>query len=215
MSGAREEILGRIRTALRDVPREEQPEDVRVERGYRRDGGEPLEAVIARFAERTAEYRAEVERVPKDALQAAVAHACERHAARRLVVPAGVPAKARPEGIELVPDEGLGAADLDAIDGVLTGCAAAIADTGTIVLDAGPDQGRRELTLVPDLHICIVPAERVVGSVPEGIARVAGAVRDEQRPITFISGPSATSDIELRRVEGVHGPRKLVVLVVE
>jgi L-lactate dehydrogenase complex protein LldG len=104
-------------------------------------------------------------------------------------------------------------AELDAVDGVLTGAAAAIAETGTIVLDGGPYCGRRALTLVPDLHICVIAADQVVADVPDGLGAVAAAVR-EGRPITLISGPSATSDIELRRVEGVHGPRRLAVVLV-
>lgn len=213
MSGAREEILGRIRTALRDVPEHEAPEDVAVERGYRRGSNEPADAVVARFAERVADYRAEVERVDAAGLRDAVARACERLAARRLVVPEGVRAEALPESIEPVSGRDLTHAELDAVDGVITGCAVAIADTGTIALDGGADQGPRALTLVPDLHVCIVPAKRIVATVPEATARLAEAVADG-RPITLISGPSATSDIELRRVEGVHGPRRLVVLVV-
>ncbi|HEX6460284.1 MAG TPA: lactate utilization protein C [Thermoleophilaceae bacterium] len=214
MSQAREEILGRIRTALRDVPDHEAPGDVRVERAYRRGSNESAEALVARFVERVADYRAEVERVPGASLGEAVARACERHGARRLVVPENVPAAARPEGLDLIPDDGLTHAELDAVDGVITGCAVAIADTGTIALDGAGDQGRRALTLVPDLHVCIVPGSRIVASVPEATARLSDAVT-AQRPITLISGPSATSDIELRRVEGVHGPRRLVVLVVE
>ena len=103
--------------------------------------------------------------------------------------------------------------ELDALDAVVTGAALAIADTGTIVLDSGPESGRRALTLVPDHHVCVVRAETIVPSVPDAIAALADASRDG-RPITFVSGPSATSDIELDRVEGVHGPRRLDVLVV-
>ena len=109
-------------------------------------------------------------------------------------------------------DPPLDAAALDALDGVLTGCAVAIAETGTIVLSGGPEEGRRALTLVPDLHVCLVEAEQVVETVPEAFDVLRGVAR---RPLTFVSGPSATSDIELKRVEGVHGPRRLVVVIIE
>ena len=108
--------------------------------------------------------------------------------------------------------EGLGPHDLDALDGSLTGCALAIAETGVLVLDGGTAQGRRALTLVPDFHICVVAADQIVDLVPEAVERLEPAVR-EGRPLTFIAGPSATSDIELNRVEGVHGPRTLRIVI--
>jgi L-lactate dehydrogenase complex protein LldG len=196
---ARSVILGRVRAALRDVEG-----DVEVPRSYGGGAGDgdPVEL----FAERVGEYRATVRRG-----LGALAEACR---GRRLVVPADLPAAWRPDGAELVVDDGLDVHALDAIDGALTGCALAIAETGTIVLDAGPGQGRRTLTLVPDLHVCVVPADRVVAGVPEAIAALGDAAR-EGRPITLISGPSATSDIELERVEGVHGPRTLDVVIID
>ena len=116
-------------------------------------------------------------------------------------------------GLELVEDAGLSVQQLDELDGALTGCAVAIAETGTFVLDGGAGQGRRALTLVPDLHVCVVREDQVVGLVPEAVGELEDAVR-AGRPLTFVSGPSATSDIELDRVEGVHGPRVLHVVLV-
>jgi L-lactate dehydrogenase complex protein LldG len=139
---------------------------------------------------------------------------CGAREARRLVVPPGIPAAWRAAGVEFIDDDGLAALELDGLDGTVTGCTAAIAETGTIVLTAGPLEGRRALTLVPDLHICVVREPQIVQVLPQALAKIA-ADRLERRPITFISGPSATSDIELSRVEGVHGPRALVVLVVK
>jgi len=143
----------------------------------------------------------------------AVTAACAEMGLGRVVVPPGLPAGWRPRDVALTEDVDLTATELDAIDGAVTGCAVAIAETGTIVLDGSPICGRRLLTLVPDHHICVVLAGQIVELVPEAIAAVAPAVRDGRRPITLVSGPSASSDIELSRVEGVHGPRHLRVLI--
>jgi L-lactate dehydrogenase complex protein LldG len=211
---AREQVLGRIRAALGDVPEGERPEDVAVPREYRVGDPEDRAALVARFAERVADYRATVHQVAAAELPATLAEACRRREARRLVAPAGLPAAWHPGGVELLVDDGrLANQELDAADGVLSGCALAVADTGTIVLDGGERQGRRTLTLLPDYHLCVVEAGQVVGSVPEALAALAPAARSG-RPITLVSGPSATSDIELNRVEGVHGPRTLEVVIV-
>jgi L-lactate dehydrogenase complex protein LldG len=209
---ARDHVLGRIRAALADVPAGERPDDVAVDRAYERSLELDVDGVRDLLGERVADYRAEVHMLEADALAAALAQACARHGARRLVVPIDLPAAWAPSGVELVPDDDLSSEELDAIDGVLTGCSVAIAETGTIVLDGAVRQGRRALTLVPDLHLCVVEAEQIVGTVPEAIEWLAPAAR-ERRPLTFISGPSATSDIELSRVEGVHGPRRLEVFI--
>ena len=216
MSAAREEILRRIRRATRDVPGGERPEDVPVERGYRERDDAPREEIIERFAERVAEYKAEVRRVREADLPGAIEEALERRGVRRLVVPPGLPEGWVPEGVEVLRDgaeQRLTNEELDRSDGALTGCALGISQTGTIVLDAGPAQGRRALTLLPDYHLCVVREEQVVGLVPEAFASLGATVKNERRAITFISGPSATSDIELNRVEGVHGPRTLEVLI--
>jgi L-lactate dehydrogenase complex protein LldG len=212
VSSAKETILGRVRAALDDVPAAEASADVAVARDYRRTGALGAEETIALFAERCADYRADVRRVRPGELPAAIGAALAARGARRLAIPADLPAAWRAEGAEWVEDAGLSHARLSELDGVVTGCAVAIAINGTIVLDGGAAQGRRALTLLPDYHLCVVLAEQVVELVPEAIARLAGAAR-EGRPMTMIAGPSATSDIELNRVEGVHGPRTLDVLV--
>src|SRR5581483_10169926 len=155
MSTARDEILRRVRTALRDVPAAEQPADVPVAREYRQAGAPAGPELIERFAGRVAEYKAAVWRVAAADLPGAIAQACARRGARRLVVPADLPAEWAPAGVELLYDYGLGNEQLDASDGVLTGCALGVAQTGTIILDGGPAQGRRAITLVPDYHLCV------------------------------------------------------------
>ncbi|MGO9928769.1 MAG: LutC/YkgG family protein [Mycobacterium sp.] len=148
----------------------------------------------------------------------AVATALAGSGVRRLIAPDGLRsewlAAARDEGIEIIPDTGpRSATDLDAVDAVVTAAAVGIASTGTIVLDHGPDQGRRALILVPDLHVCVIRDDQLLADVHEAVQRLQTSVNDG-RPLTWISGPSATSDIKLDRVEGVHGPRRLHVVLV-
>jgi len=192
-------ILGRIRSALGSGV--EAPE---IPRNYRRNSSKPD---LDLFVERLVDYKAVVHRVntEKSGVAAAV---LEILGSGTVVVPPGLPTDWLPPEIEAVVDDGLDAGRIAAADGVVTGAAVAIVETGTIVLDASPDQGRRIITLLPDLHICVLRPEQVVASVPEAVARL-----DPRRPLTWISGPSATSDIELNRVEGVHGPRNLHVIL--
>ena len=200
-------ILARIRAALKD-----RPGPVEVPRGYRQTTDEPRTPVIARFSDRVGEYRATVRSATREELSTVLEELCREAGAERLAVPGDLPYEWRPNATELVTDDGLDAQTLDTLDGALTGCALAIAETGTIVLDGGDGQGRRALSLVPDYHLCVVEADAIVATVPEAIRELEPAVK-EGRPLTFISGPSATSDIELTRVEGVHGPRTLHVVV--
>jgi L-lactate dehydrogenase complex protein LldG len=208
MSAAREEILRRAAVATgHPAPAEPAP------RGYRRTGTRSADERVALFCDRVGDYRAEVRRIATTRVAEAVADACRSRNARRLVVPRGLPPSWRPAGLELVDDDALTPRELDTFDGVVTGCTIAVAETGTIVLTGGPREGRRAISLVPDLHVCIVERQQIVELVPEAIARLGELVARERRSVTFVSGPSATSDIELNRVEGVHGPRNLVVLV--
>jgi L-lactate dehydrogenase complex protein LldG len=208
VSAAREEILARIDRAVDDT----QPAEP-VVRAYRRRGERTAAERVALFCERAGEYRAEVRRIADSDVGSVVGDVCRELGARRLAVPAGFPGTWRPADVELVEDTGLTPRELDVLDGVLTGSTLAIAETGTIALTAGPSEGRRALTLVPDLHLCVVEEARIVELVPEAFALLGELVARERRPVTLVSGPSATSDIELSRVEGVHGPRTLVVLV--
>ena len=214
MNDARDVVLGKIRDALRDVPAVEQPADVPVDRSYRTIDSDSLPQRIRLFVERVSEYKARIQTVQPDELSQAIADACAARGVQRLVVPADLPEGWAPAGVTLLREPGLTNDVLEHSDGVLTAVALGIAQTGTIVLDSGPGQGRRVITLLPDYHLCVIRDDQVVGLVPEAVARLHAAALDSSRPITFISGPSATSDIELNRVEGVHGPRTLEVLVV-
>jgi L-lactate dehydrogenase complex protein LldG len=178
---------------------------------YRPTGSLHGAALLDLLAARLSDYRAIVRRAPPDRLGEAVGAALTRRSARRIAVPPGLELPGLPDDVEAVAGDGLAPDVLAALDGVVTGAAVAIAETGTIVLDSSPGQGTRAVTLVPDYHLCIVHADQVVHSVPEAVGRLAPRAT---RPLTWISGPSATSDIELNRVEGVHGPRDLEVVIV-
>jgi len=193
---AREEILAQVRAATAGAASVPAPPPVRA--------GDPASGatLLDLFAERVADYRAVVERCTPDELAGRVAAAVEGRVA---VVPEGL-------GVEVpgaIVDTGLTALELDEVDAVVTEATVGVAETGTIVLEHGAGQGRRALTLVPDLHVCVVRTDQVVPDVPDAVALL-----DPARPQTWISGPSATSDIELDRVEGVHGPRSLHVILV-
>ncbi|MBK3563870.1 LUD domain-containing protein [Streptomyces sp. MBT62] len=209
MSG-RDTVLGAIRGALADVPGTEAPvDDDRVPHDPPSHQQEP--DVVELFIERAADYRATVVRVPPSGAVTAVGRALARTGAKSLVVPPGFPEELVPEGAwsRLRDAPPLTVRQLDAADTVLTTVAAAIALTGTVVLDSGPGQGRRALTLLPDQHVCVVMADQIAADVPEALRLL-----HPRRPLTLISGPSATSDIELDRVEGVHGPRTLDIIVI-
>jgi L-lactate dehydrogenase complex protein LldG len=208
MSDARTEVLARIAAIPRE-PAQETP------RAYRVAGTRSTDEVVELFCARVADYRAEVARVPADFVAAEIERVLVAHGATRVGIPPGLRADWRPQGHTRVEEQKLDTAGFDMLDGALTGSTVAIAETGTIVLACGPEEGRRALTLVPDLHVCIVERDDIVELVPEAMRRIGKLVRQERRPLTLVSGPSATSDIELSRVEGVHGPRRLVVIVAE
>ncbi|MFG3248646.1 lactate utilization protein C [Streptomyces sp. NPDC048187] len=209
---SRERVLGRVRRALADVPADPRPYEEAVARDYlRRHGHRSAAETVDLLAENLADYRAVVHRAGEEELPRLVTRLLAERGSRQVLVPPGLPPRWMPAtGPTHVPDRAASTPhDLDRVESVVTGCAVAVAETGTIVLDGSPDQGRRRITLVPDHHICVVRVPgQVVNSVPEALERL-----DPTRPSTWISGPSATSDIELDRVEGVHGPRTLEVVL--
>ncbi|MCX3058587.1 LutC/YkgG family protein [Streptomyces beihaiensis] len=214
MSG-RDVVLGRVRRALGGPSAPPTTYDTDIDRGYLREHGERTVAqTVELLAENLADYRAVVHRCTHtdDELGLLVMRLLAERGARTVLVPPALPAHwLSSAGPTRVHDQAVSTArQLDRVDSVVTGCAVAIAETGTIVLDGSADQGRRRITLVPDHHICVVRVpDQVVSSVPQALSRL-----DPTRPLTWISGPSATSDIELDRVEGVHGPRTLEVVLV-
>ena len=204
---AREEILSRIKTALVDVETAPSP----VDRTY----GKPTDMpdVLGRFVERVEDYKATVVRCSSDNVGAEIVMQLRQLEVDSVVLPPELPWANDLNGFTCIDSEA-DKATLNNTDAVVTAASVGIAETGTIILDHGPDQGRRALTLVPDRHVCVVRSDQVVSDVPEAVQRLVAQVRDG-RPLTWVSGPSATSDIELSRVEGVHGPRTLVVIVAE
>ncbi|HYW35682.1 MAG TPA: lactate utilization protein C [Balneolaceae bacterium] len=215
MSDAKNEILKRIRRGLQDVPEEETPEKYPVQREYRQKSDLGQQELVQLFAERVGEYKAVVSKIEQASLAEKIAESCRSQGVKQLVVPPEFPKKWLPGEPDLLDDgsKRLTKSELDASDGVISTCRLAVAETGTIVLDGGAGQGRRALSLVPDYHLCIIEANQIVGSVPEAFSQLAETVRKSGPPVTFISGPSATSDIELNRVEGVHGPRRLEIII--
>jgi len=203
---AREHILRRVRDAVSDLP----PGPVPIPREYSRThAGDDL---VTTFCDRVADYRAQVRRTTNEQLPAEIASVLAELHVRTVAVPADLPSRWLSQTSITVnrDDPPLSATALDKTDAVITGCAVAIAETGTICLNAGAAQGRRVLTLLPDIHVCVVSESQIVGDVPEGLETL-----HPRSPLTLISGPSATSDIELNRVEGVHGPRTLIVFIID
>jgi L-lactate dehydrogenase complex protein LldG len=214
VTSTRDDILGRVRAALSDVPAEETPDDVVVPRDYRRSSDRTSTEALALFVETVEDYGATVHQVQPDQLSARIHDICLARGLRSLVTPPGFPEQwLSAAGISVRRDSPpISDAGLDEAGAVITTAAVGIAETGTIALVSGAGMGRRALSLVPDVHLCVLRTDQVVATVPEAMDRLA---EHATQPITFISGGSATSDIELVRVEGVHGPRTLEVLLVQ
>ncbi|MEU6089354.1 lactate utilization protein C [Streptomyces sp. NPDC047085] len=209
---SRERILGRVRRALADVPADDTPYEQAVPRDYLREHGERTVAeTVELLAENLADYRAIVHRTDEEELPYLIMRLLAERGSPEMLVPPWLPPEwlSAADPVRIHDRASVTPHRLDQVGSVVTGCAVAIAETGTIVLDGSPDQGRRRISLIPDHHICVVRVpDQVVSSVPQALERL-----DPTRPLTWISGPSATSDIELDRVEGVHGPRTLEVVL--
>jgi L-lactate dehydrogenase complex protein LldG len=212
---AREEVLARIAAAHRIAP----PPSLRYEdisREYRTTSDSDSAELTELLIDRLVDYRALVRQCSADDLGGTIAAALTDRGVHTVVVPSGLDSSWTAGLSGSLLTDGLLAhyqrtvSELDGVDGVITGCAVAIAETGTLILDGSPEQGRRVLTLIPDYHLCVVFSDQIVADVPQALARL-----EPTQPLTMISGPSATSDIELNRVEGVHGPRTLEVIIVQ
>lgn len=211
-SAARDAILSLIRKSVAGVDEAQQRREwTEIQRSFRRTGSLDSEQRIALFSERLHDYGAGVHASSPERLRTVISHVLARRGKQTIVVPHAWPEDWMPIGMEAIRDESLSYDALDQSGGILTACTVAIALTGTIILRGGPLEGRRALTLIPDYHLCLVQADQIVESVPEGIERLGGV---STTPLTLISGPSATADIEMMRVQGVHGPRTLDVVIV-
>ncbi|MGC2619916.1 MAG: lactate utilization protein C [Acidobacteriaceae bacterium] len=206
MSDARETILARIRSATAGPESEIAPA-----RTYRRAGSLDADSRLHLFVDRLHDYDANVAESTADALPQTIASILTSHAQRNIIAADGLPQECLPPGFAFHPERNAGIDDLNHCDGIVTQCTVAIASTGTIVLTHGPGEGARRLSLLPDRHLCIVRAHQVVETVPEAFERLAPFAT---HPLTFISGPSATADIEMTRIRGVHGPRWMDVVLV-
>lgn len=220
MIDSKELILNRIRSSLGKKTGEVYDfTDTDIPREYDQKSDRSEYENTSLFQERVSEYKAVVQQVDHDMIGEKISTLCSEKGVQSLVIPPGMDdawtSEIGPDTKLLSDSPPLSKDELDSCDAVLTGCFLGIAQTGTIILDASPGQGRRALTLLPDFHICVIKSSQIVGIFPEAIQQLDEVVRSSGRPITMISGPSATSDIELDRVEGVHGPRKLHVLVVK
>ncbi len=211
---ARSAILSAIRSAngqATDLPRAES-DYAQIPRTYTQQSSLSHDEAQALLTERLTDYDANVVSCKVDEVASAIRNALQHHNAHRILVPEDLPAHLLPDGFEIAPDHNLSPAELDRFDGAITLGALAIAETGTIVLEGISGQGRRAATLVPDVHVCVLNAENIVTTVPEAFARLASAAT---LPFTFFSGPSATADIEMTRIKGVHGPRHLHILLLQ
>jgi L-lactate dehydrogenase complex protein LldG len=212
-SAARKEVMRRIRKAMGPSPDAAavRAEWAAIDRGYRRSASRGRDAVLELLEDRLRDYDAHVVRSDRADVAANVAAMLQQRGKQKMVIPKGLPAEWLPTGISFVVDERESATTLDSFDGVMTGATVAIAETGTVVLQDVAGQGRRAVTLVPDYHLCLVRVEDVVETVPEALERLHDTAG---LPTTFFSGPSATADIEMTRIKGVHGPRFLDVILI-
>jgi L-lactate dehydrogenase complex protein LldG len=210
-SSARDAILNRISAAIGPVAANANPDSdwEKLSREYIRSDSLTGSAVIELFEHRLKDYGANIFHCRADQIRETIRQILTDRSAKQIVIPAGISADWLPAEITFVEDKSLSYDTLNKVDGVLTTATAAIAATGSIVLQHGPGQGRRALTLIPDYHLCVVEIDQVVETVPAAFARL-----ESTRPTTFISGPSATADIEMTRIKGVHGPRFMDVILV-